>query len=104
MVGSIRLQTIGQRMVARFTVATSRAYHDAQGMAVIETTWHNVSAWQGKGLECIDKIKKGDKIYVVGRLKYSSFIGSDGVERNSTEIVATKINILDLDDALQNEM
>ena len=45
-VGSVRLQKIGNNtQVANFTVATSLAYKDKAGCLIIETTWHNVTAW-----------------------------------------------------------
>ena len=46
-VGSVRLQKIGNTQVANFTVATSLAYKDRSGSPIIETTWHNVTAWEG---------------------------------------------------------
>ena len=44
-VGNIKLQTVGDKLAARFTVATNYAYKDKDGSAVIETTWHNINAW-----------------------------------------------------------
>jgi len=103
LVGTIKLQEVGERKVARFTVATSYAYEKG-GTAVIDTQWHNVSAWEGKNITCLEKIKKGDKIYVCGRLKYPKYTGSDGVDRTLSEISASKVNIIDDDDVMQCEM
>lgn len=103
LVGTIRLQEVGEKKVAKFTVATSYAYEKG-GAAVIDTQWHNVSAWEGKNISCLDKIKKGDKIYVSGRLKYPKFTGSDGVERTLSEIQASKVSIIEDDDVMQCEM
>ena len=52
----------------------------------------------------MDKIKKGDKVYVVGRLRYSSFMTEEGVERPSTEIVASKVSLLAGEESLPCEM
>ena len=103
LVGMVKLQEVGERKVARFTVATSYAYEKG-GSAVIDTQWHNVSAWEGKNINCIDKLKKGDKVYVLGRIKYPKFTGSDGVERTISEIQASKVSIIDDDDVMQCEM
>jgi len=105
MVGTVRQNTVGEdKLVVHFTVATSRAYRDQLGAAVIETTWHNVTAWKGKGLEEVDLVKKGDKVYVIGRLKNTKFMGSDNIERNATEVIASRVVILEGPDTLAYEM
>jgi len=102
MVGSTRLNTVGERKVMHFTLATSRAYRDKEGQAVIDTTWHNVTAWENKEMDYVDQIKRGAKLYVVGRLKNSKFLGSDGIERNATEIIASRVEFVN--DELSYEM
>lgn len=103
-VGSIRLQPVGDRLAARFTVATNYAYKDKDGGAVIETTWHNVSAWQGKNMIDLHNIQKGSKVYVQGRMHSQKFQGMDGQDHTVNEIVARNIIILDEEvDALQCE-
>ena len=103
-VGSVRLQTFSEARVARFTVATNYAYKDKNGEAVIETSWHNVVAKEGRNLRDIDKICKGSKVYVQGRLRYQKYTGSDGVERLATDIVANRLVILDDESQIQYEM
>ena len=43
-VGSIRLQTFSDNMVARLTLATNFAYKDKEGAATIDTSWHSILA------------------------------------------------------------
>ena len=109
LVGSVRHQTSGARRMAHFTVATSRAYRDRSGQAQISTDWHasevgTMALDEGKDIKDVDKIKKGDKVYVVGRLRYSSFMTEEGVERPSTEIVASKVSLLAGEESLPCEM
>lgn len=104
LVGFARTQEVGKKKVAHFTVATSMAYNDRNGAAVIETQWHSVTAWEGKRIEGLDKLKKGDKVWLFGRLRYKKFTGSDGVERDSAEIIANRLTIIDDDDAFPCEM
>ena len=104
LVGFVRLQEVGGQKVAHFTVATSMAYNDRSGSAVIETQWHNVTAWEGKRIEGLEKLKKGDKVWLFGRIRYTKFKGADGVEHNSTEIIANRMTIIDDDDAFPCEM
>ncbi|MBO4595843.1 MAG: single-stranded DNA-binding protein [Bacteroidales bacterium] len=98
MVGIARVQAFSGKRVLRFTVATNYAYKSQNGDAVIDTEWHNVNVWEGRALEDVDSIQKGDKVYVCGRLKYTKFIGQDGQEHNSTEIQASKVLRFDDDD------
>lgn len=101
-VGSVRTQTYSDNVMARFTIATNYAYKDKEGAAVIDTSWHNVVAWQNKNFPDLTKIEKGSKIYVQGRLRYQKYVGTDGLERVATEIVANKLNVLE-DQQMQYE-
>ena len=101
-VGSVRLQTFSDNMVARFTLATNFAYKE--GAATIDTSWHSVLAREGRNIHDLDKITKGTRLYVQGRLRYQKYIGNDGVERTSADIVASRVVILDGDEPLQYEM
>ena len=86
-----------------FQLAVSKG-KDKNGEAVIETSWHNVVAREGRNLRDLDKICKGSKVYVQGRLRYQKYTGSDGVERLATDIVANRLVILDDESQIQYEM
>ena len=104
LVGSVKLQEVGGKKVARIAVATSMAYNDRNGAAVIDTQWHNVSAWEGKRVTCLDKVQKGDRVSVIGRVRYNKFTGMDGQDHYSTEIQANKLAILDDEDDFPCQM
>lgn len=103
-VGSVRLQTFADSRMARITLATNYAYKDRDGSAVIDTSWHNVVAWENKNNKDIDKIDKGTKLYVQGRIRYQKYTGNDGIERVVTDIVATRLVVLDDPEPMQYEM
>lgn len=46
-VGNVNILKVGETRVAHFSVATNFAYKGRNGEPVIETTWHNVTAWEG---------------------------------------------------------
>lgn len=94
-VGNVKLQVVGDKLAARFTVATNYAYKDKDGTPVIETTWHNVNAWQGRGIVDLHDIKKGSKVYVSGRLRSQRFQGEDQMERSFYEIVPKTVALID---------
>ena len=77
--------------VAQLRLATDRRRQNGQ----VEADWHNITAW-GKTAEIVNEhVSKGDRIFVAGRLSYSSYEGSDGQRRFRTEIHANEVIFLD---------
>ena len=103
-VGSIKIQKISDANVANFTLATNLAYRDKDGCAIIETTWHNVTAWESKEIKDLGRIEKGSKVHLVGRLRSQRFCGSDGAERTMYEVVARTVELVDDQEVLQYQM
>ncbi|MGB1269555.1 MAG: single-stranded DNA-binding protein [Flavobacteriaceae bacterium] len=77
----------GGNCVGRFPIATSESYTSKQtGERITNTEWHNIVV-RNKAAEICEKyLKKGDKIYVEGRIKSRQWQGEDGNTRYSTEI------------------
>lgn len=103
-VGNVRIQNVGDRKVYHFNLATSRAYKDRSGNAVIETTWHNVVAWESEAFKDLDKVEKGSKLYVSGRLRNQKYTGNDDTERYSVEVVANRVVLVESDESLSYEL
>ena len=103
-VGSVRFQHINDKQMAKFTVVTNRAYKNKEGAPVIETQWHNVTAFEGKNVQDLDKIEKGRAVKVTGRLQVQRYTGVDGVERTSVDVICTRLTILPEDTEVQYEM
>ncbi len=79
--------TANNTPVARFTVATNRSFVNAAGEKKEETHFHPIVVW-GKFAEKIASIlKKGDKVYVEGRLEYRQKRSDEG------QIIATEASI-----------
>lgn len=82
--------------VARLTMATSeRGYTLSNGTQVPERTeWHTVILWR-KLAEIVEKyVHKGDKLYVEGRIRYTSYTDKQGIRHNQTEIWADNLEML----------
>ena len=91
-VGSVTINTVGESRVAHFSVATNYAYKTQNGEPVIDTTWHNVTAWEGsKGIGNLDFLTKGAPVYVCGRLRSQKYLGNDGSEKYFVEIMASTV-------------
>jgi single-strand DNA-binding protein len=84
--------------VANLSLATSRRWKDASGNQQEKTEWHRVVLWNNRGANLADLVerycKKGDKIYVEGRIEYRSWQDKEGQTRYTTEINAQEVILL----------
>ncbi len=82
--------------VATFSVATTEKGYTAQNGTVIpdRTEWHNVVCWKGLAKVIEQFVKKGDKIYIEGKIRSRSYDDSNGVKRYVTEIYADNLELL----------
>src|SRR5210317_848491 len=85
----------GGNCIGRFPVATNETYTNKQtGEKVSNTEWHNIVV-RNKAAEICEKyLKKGDKIYVEGRLKNRQWQDESGQMRYSTEVYVTDFTFL----------
>ena len=90
----------GGGAIGRFPLATNETYTNrTTGERVSNTEWHNVVV-RNKGAEICEKyLKKGDKVYVEGRIKTRKWQDESGAERYSTEIQCTDFTFLTPKDA-----
>ena len=82
--------------VARFPLATTeRGYVLQNGTQVPDRTdWHNVVLWR-RLAEIVEKyVHKGDKLYIEGRIRYTTYDDRHGVRHNMTEIWAENMEML----------
>ena len=97
--GAIKIQTVSEsRKVARIRLVTSRAYKNMQGEPVIEDTWHNISAWDGKDARNLEAIKVGSALHVIGRMRSQQYTTSEGTERYSYDVSAVKVETINPDE------
>ena len=93
-VGTSKVISIGDKKVVRFSLATNYAYKDKEGYPVIET-WHACSAWAEKE-DDLTKYRKGTPLYIEGRIRNIRYTDASGFERTTLEVVATKIERVEL--------
>jgi single-strand DNA-binding protein len=90
--------TTGGNRVATFSLATSRSWNDASGSKQEKTEWHRCVVWNTKTSQLADivekYVKKGDKLYVEGRIEYRQWQDKDGQTRYSTEINVRELIML----------
>ncbi len=80
--------------VCNVSIATTRQWKDKSGERKEETEWHRVVFYDRLAEIAGEYLKKGRPVYVEGRLKYGKYTDKDGVERYTTDIVATEMQLL----------
>jgi single-strand DNA-binding protein len=81
--------------IGRFPLATNETYTNKQsGERVSQTEWHNILVRNKAAETCEKFLKKGDKLFVEGRIKTRKWQGDDGNPRYSTEIHVDEFTFL----------
>ena len=85
----------GGGSIGRFPLATNETYTNrTTGEKVSNTEWHNIVV-RNKAAEICEKyLKKGDKVYIEGRIKTRKWQDDQGNDRYSTEIQCTDFTFL----------
>jgi len=77
-------------LVAKVSLATSRQWTNKDGSEQEKTEWHRLTVW-GKLADVVERyVKKGDRLYVEGRIEYSES-ESDGQKK-----YWTNVNVLEM--------
>lgn len=90
----IRYLPSGQA-VANISIATSSRRKDKNtGESIENTEWHRVTFYDRLAEIAGEYVKKGQPIYIEGRLKYGKFTNKEGHEQNTVDIIATEMQLL----------
>lgn len=82
--------------ITRFRMAISRQWRDGDGHLRDETDWFTVISWKRLAEICSERLQKGARVYVEGRLQNRSWDDpQSGEKRSQIEIVASDMIILD---------
>jgi single-strand DNA-binding protein len=77
----------GEAFVANFPLATNEFYRNKEGEEVSKTEWHRIVVWN-KGAEIVkNHVKKGDALYVEGKITTNSWDDKEGNKHYSTEVI-----------------
>lgn len=86
------------KAVASFTIAATNIYTDSEGVAKEQTAFINCVAW-GKVGEQVGNYKKGNRLFVEGRIQTRSYETQDGQKKYVTEVIAGFVGVSALNDA-----
>lgn len=81
--------------VCSFSVATNRTWTPSDGGEKQERAdYHNIVAWSKLAEVCGQLLKKGDKVYVEGRMQTREWKGKDELDHRTTEVVIDTMILL----------
>ena len=82
--------------VASFPLATTESFRDKNsGEKREQTEWHNIVMWRALA-ESVEKseLKKGDRVYLEGKIRTRKWNDKEGNQRFAVEIVADTFTII----------
>ena len=85
-------ETASGKKVAHISLATSRRVGRGDE-AEQRTDWHRLTLWDGLADIATEHIRKGDRLYVEGRIEYDSF-ERNGVTIPTAEVVVRELVLL----------
>ncbi len=89
----VRTSPSGVR-VAKLSLATSRSFPDRSGQQQERTDWHRLTFF-GRLVDVVEQwVKKGDRLYVEGRIEYSQTQDERGGTRYWTAIIVNEMIML----------
>jgi single-strand DNA-binding protein len=90
--------------VTSFSVATTRSWVSADGERREETEWFNVVAWGNLAEICKNHLRKGQQVYVEGRLQTRHWEDEKGKKHYRIELVANEMIILGKESPLEENL
>ena len=85
----------GGTSVAKFPIATNENYRDKSGEWQKKTEWHDVVCWRHLAERAEKILKKGNLVYVEGKITHRKWQDKEGNDRYSTEVVANVLRSLE---------
>lgn len=85
----------GGAKVANFPLATTESFKNRNGDRTEHTEWHNIVLWRGLAEVSEKFLKKGNSVYIEGRLRTRSWDDqATGAKRYITEVIADNMTML----------
>jgi len=81
----------GSTTIAKLGLAVNRRFQGKDGQNKDETTFVDIDVWAKTAEFCGQYLKKGNRVYVEGRLNFSSWQDQAGVKRSKLNVVAERV-------------
>jgi len=79
---------------ASFSLATTEQYKGKDGEKASHTEWHNIVLWRGLAEVAENYLKKGNTVYVEGRIRKREYEDKDGAKKFIYEIMGDVLQML----------
>lgn len=79
--------------VANFSIAVNRRYQVRDEVRE-DTEWFNVSAWERQAENVAERVKRGNRVFVDGRLSTREYTAGNGETRVSLDVNANRVLVL----------
>ena len=97
------VKEIGENKVCNFSSATNKVFVNRNGEKITQTDWHRIVCW-GKLADIMQKyVKKGNRIFVEGEIRYRSYEDNKGEKKFITEIFANVIQLIEKKETNDND-
>lgn len=80
--------------VANFSLATSESYTDRNGQKQTQTEWHRIEIWDGLAGIIEQYVRKGDPLFVEGKIRNEKWTDQNGVEKSGVKIRGLSMQML----------
>lgn len=80
--------------VAKFNIATTESYTNKSGERVDNTEWHRIELWEGLAKVAEKYLKKGNQVYIEGRIRTDNWTDKEGQQRSGVTIRANSMTLL----------
>ncbi|WP_026997857.1 single-stranded DNA-binding protein [Flectobacillus major] len=80
--------------VANFSIATSETYTNKEGVRVEQTEWHRVEMWDNLANIAEQYLRKGNPVYVEGRIRTEEYVDKDNITRKTMKIRGTALTLV----------
>ena len=80
--------------VAKFSIATTESYTNKSGERVDNTEWHRIELWEGLAKVAEKYLKKGNQVYIEGRIRTDNWTDKEGQQRSGITIRANSMTLL----------
>lgn len=77
-----------------FSLATGESYTNRNGEKIENTEWHNIVMWRKLAEIGEQYLRKGDPVYIEGKIRTRSYDDKDGNKRYITEIEVDNLSML----------
>lgn len=80
--------------ITNITLATTETWKDKSGEKQDKTEWHRCTFYRKLAEIAGEYLKKGSQVYVEGKITTRKWTDKEGIERYTTEIIASSMKML----------